>query len=482
MRSVLPSAVAVGLLAAAVSTTSTVAPAAAGRATPTTHISAVKVHRGGPDATIPFHRATSGEAFLNVTVSARGVSWADRGNTSAVVSAYVDDHYVTDIVITSARPVVRRFALGNLRAGGHTLRLHYATGRSPSDAGVASLQGIGIWTMKKTSPAYAAARYAPVLYGRNVAATGDRFQNNHTDAPLVAWHESLPAATPGHSIIEYSVVWSNEDGGTSPPNLMAQWGRTTDIEWIYRVEVNAQGHRVPGSGVFQSPAHGTTVFHGLDDGTHPLLQTCTSNNNVCDKPTLAAQHQAPDPMRFALSTRQVRAPGQPRESLMDRNPWTYQVMAREMVREGRIESPSDPDTFALGDQRTYLYLAVDHDTAPTTAASVVGLAVDVRLKADPTHAYLSNHDIAAWTVNRDDPAATTVELPAGTTPADIASIAVTRVPSPVDPTNTASLHVTHLNRAFFLGHDYLPHPSFARLRLDTTLTVDSPTAVVWTGS
>src|SRR5262249_15480161 len=186
-------------------------------------------------------------------------------------------------------------------------------------------------------------------------------------------------ATAGHSIIEYSVVWSNEDGGTSPPALMAQWGRTTDIEWIYRVEVNARGHRVPGSGVFQSPAHGTTVFHGQYDGTHPLLQTCPSNNNVCDKPTLKTQHQAADPMRFALSTRQVRPIGQPREHLMDVHPWTYQVMAREMVREGKVEPTSDPATLSLGDPRTYLYLAVDHDTVPPGAASGVGLAVEVQL-------------------------------------------------------------------------------------------------------
>ena len=73
-------------------------------------------------------------------------------------------------------------------------------------------------------------------------------------------------------MIEYSVVWSNEDGGTgaSAGLLMAQWGRTTDIEWIYRVEVDAKGRRVPGSGVFQSPNHGTTTFRGRYDGTHPL--------------------------------------------------------------------------------------------------------------------------------------------------------------------------------------------------------------------
>ena len=124
-------AVAVGILAAAAAVTTTLAPASAEGPAHATRasVTSVIVHRGGPDATVRFHRAAAGEVFLKVTVSARGVSWADRGNESAVVSASVDGHYATDIVITSAGPIGRRFALGHLRAGGHTLQLHYATGR-----------------------------------------------------------------------------------------------------------------------------------------------------------------------------------------------------------------------------------------------------------------------------------------------------------------------------------------------------------------
>ncbi len=114
-----------------------------------------------------------------------------------MVSAYVDGHYATDIVITSASPVTRQFALGHLRAGGHTLRLHYAARRSPSNAGVARLQDIGFSHRPALQhPAYVAAKYAPVLYGRNVAGLGGRFQNNRTDTPLVAWHQVLPARSP----------------------------------------------------------------------------------------------------------------------------------------------------------------------------------------------------------------------------------------------------------------------------------------------
>jgi len=467
-------AVAASLLAAGLSATTTLAPASAERpARAAAHVGSVKVHRGGPDATVAFHRSRAGEVFLDVTVSARGVSWAERGNESAVVSAYVDGHYATDVVITSAGAVARQFALGHLGTGRHTLRLHYAAGRSPSDAGVAKLENIAFRTVAPGSTAYAAARFAPVLYGRDVTGLGGRFQNNRTDTPLVAWHEVLPAATPGHSVIEYSVVWSNEDGGTATSALMARWGRTTDIEWIYRVEIDAHGHRVPGTGAFQSPNHGTETFRGRYDGTHPLLQTCTSNNNVCDAKALKAQHQAADPMRFALSTREVLPAGQPREHVMDANPWTYQVMAREMVREHKVEPMPDPSSPAMGDQRTYLYVAVDHDTVPPASAGGVGLTVDVTLDDHTT--YTSNHGNTFLTVNRDDPAATTVELPTGTTPADIASISVSRVVVPPVADTGASLTVTDVQRAFFLGSTYLPRPSFLQWHGSLTLTTASPT-------
>jgi hypothetical protein len=389
-----------------------------------------------------------------------------------VVSAYVDGHYATDIVITSAGPVKREFALGHLGKGRHTLRLHYASGRSRSDAGVAKVAHITFRTVRRSSPRYAAVKYAPVLYGRSMAAFGGRFQNNRTDTPLVAWHQRLPADHAGHSLIEYSVVWSNEDGGTDTSGLMAKWGRTTDIEWVYRVEINRKGKRVPGSGVFQAENHETKKFRGKYDGTHPLIQTCTANNNICDK--------VKDPMRFALSMRDGLGARQPREHVMDRQPWTYQVMAREMVREKKIESTPDPLTVAVGDQRTYLYVAVTHDTDPAGSAGGVGLAVDVTLTGGAT--YASDHDQALsilYTINRNGPAATTVELPAGTTADDIESIAVRRVPINTD--NGASLTVTALKRAFFLRSNYLPRSSFAHWHGSVTLTSGSPTATVWSG-
>jgi hypothetical protein len=311
-------------------------------------------------------------------------------------------------------------------------------------------------------------RNAPVLYGRNLPDLGDQFQSSTTDTPAFEYHEILPAQTPGHQVLQYTVIWSNEDGGTNSPALMARWGRTTDIEWAYRVEVDATGTPVPGTGVYQAANHQTLTFAGTYEGSRPRMETCTSNNNLCDT--------VDDPMRFSPAPIQALPDGRPREYMMDANSWLYPVMAQEMTREGKIESPTSPDTPELGDQRTYLYLAVTHTAAPSTDAGNVGLSIGVRLKGDPK-LYRSDHATADWSITREGPAATTVELPAGTQPSDIAEIDALR--TPVVETG-ASLTVTRVSRAFFLQPDYLPAASFIDWTGSTVLTEQAPTATLWT--
>ena len=320
----------------------------------------------------------------------------------------------------------------------------------------------------KTSDVALVLRNAPVLYGRNIAALGDQFQSSTTDTPVFEYHEILPAQTPGHKVIQYTVIWSNEDGGTNTPDLMARWGRTTDIEWAYRVEVDAQGKPVPGTGVYQAPNHATLNFAGAYEGSRPLLETCTSNNNLCDT--------VDDPMRFSLAPLATLPAGQPREYLMDTNPWIYPVMAQEMTREGQIESPSDPATPAVGDQRTYLYLAVTHTASPSNQAGNVGLSIGVRLKGSDT-LYTSHHAIPSSSITREGAAATTIELPAGTEPSDVAEVVGLR--TPVTETG-ASLTVTRITRAFFLQQDYLPGDSFIDWTGEKTLTQAAPETALWT--
>ena len=130
-------------------------------------------------------------------------------------------------------------------------------------------------------------------------------------------------------MIEYTVIWSNEDGGTNTPSLMARWGRTTDIEWLYRVTVDANGNRI--SDAYQSIGHGTQAFDGIREDDHPLMQVVTSNNNMASVTDLATSSG----YRFFLETGEALPANRAREAMMDAHPWSYLVMAKEMAREGQ---------------------------------------------------------------------------------------------------------------------------------------------------
>ncbi|MFC4119993.1 hypothetical protein [Nonomuraea zeae] len=431
----------------------------------------IQVRRDHSDVRVPFVVKRSGEALIDLNAAAPGTDWAVKGGESAVVSIYVDNRYATDLVVSGDQPLHRQLALGRVSAGPHQLRLHFAGERSAAGSTSVRLDGVKVTTYAPGSADYLALRYAPIVHGRANPELGTPDQNATTDTPLIAWHESGPGTAPGRTKLTYSVVWSNEDGGTNTPALMARWGRTTDIEWIYDVEVDEHGNRVAGSDTYQAANHQTLHFSGKYEGDHALLETCTSNNNMCDQVT--------DPMRFFLSALATRPADQAREHMMDTNPWTYQIMSKEMIREGKIEAASDttPATPEVSDQRNYLYAVVKKTTdRPNTGSSWVGVALGVRLKSGAT-VYVSNHVDPTWSIQRDDTAATTVELPPGTTADDIEEITANRVVVGTD--NGAVVHVTGIKRGFFLGQDYLPQPSFLSWNGDVTVDPATPSAVLW---
>ena len=436
----------------------------------------IVVERGGPAQTVPFTADRDGEAVISFAASAPGVSWDREDAESAVVSIAVDGRHVTDLVVPSSDPVERSLGLGRVEQGDHEVTLQFADGGSAPAAERVTLDRTRVQMPSDAdngTDAGTAQRHAPIVAGRTGWPFGDPHQNATTDTPLLAWHETRPADAPGHRIIEYSLVWSNEDGGTDTPALMARWGRTTDVEWVYRVEVDESGRRVDGTAVYQGPLHLTLRFTGRFEGDHPVLQTCTQNNLMCDV-------ISPDPpLRFLLDATKTRPADRAREVVMDREPWTYRVAAQELVREGKIEQPSDPATPAVGDQRTYLFVEFAKTTgAPAGNGSAPGVALGVRLKSDPSTLYRSDHDRADWTIDRDGAVATTVELPEGTTAADIASIEALRRPTGAGD-NGAPATVTSINRGFFLDESYLPQPSAFQWEGSVTLTPENPSAVLW---
>jgi hypothetical protein len=153
-------------------------------------------------------------------------------------------------------------------------------------------------------------------------------------------------------------------------------------------------------------------------------------------------------------------------------------MAREIVREGRVEPTPDPATPEVSDQRNYLFAEVDKDTrygTPPASGSWVGTALEVLVDG---RWYSSHHGEPTWSIQRDEPAATTVELPPGTTAADVEAIKAVAVPVGTPPADWR-IDVTSLNRGFFLGKDYLPGASFLTWRGTASLTPASPEAVIW---
>jgi hypothetical protein len=417
-----------------------------------------------------FETERAGEAKLALTASAAGTDWGTAGRESAVLSVVLDGRALQSVVtFNGAQPFTYRLALGRVGAGEHSVTVSFDAAKSPPGVTGAEVEHL----QASMAPAGdLVARYAPILYGRDLPEIAGRYENNHTDAPLLAYHTTA-ADSQGNRTIEYTTIWSNEDGGTNTPALMARWGRTTDIEWIYRVVVDAQGNRV--SDAYQAANHETKAFDGVREADHPLLQTATANNNT-SAVTDPAQSSG---YRFFLDTSDTLTLGRARESDMDSHPWSYRVMAAEMLREGKVEPVASPDRPDMSDQRNYLFAEFRKATsypAPPLPGTWVGVALQVKLKGDPRW-YASNHAVPDWSIQRDDPAATTIELPPGSAQGGVEAIKAVAVP--VASTADYRITVTSLNRGFFLGPDLVPQPSFVQWSGSATLSPTRPEAVIW---
>src|SRR5690242_6403131 len=178
------------------------------------------------------------EGFLSFRASAPGTDWGRPGHEAAMLSVAVDGRSIGDVIaVRGARPATYRVALGRVRTGTHIVALFLDRRRSPRKVRQAQAGKLRITLAKPTN---LVSQYAPILYGRDLPEIPGRFENNHTDAPLLAYHTITKDAA-GNTTIEYTVIWSNEDEGTDTAALMARWGRTTDIEWIYRVTLDRRG-------------------------------------------------------------------------------------------------------------------------------------------------------------------------------------------------------------------------------------------------
>ncbi|HYL78763.1 MAG TPA: response regulator [Bryobacteraceae bacterium] len=373
-----------------------------------------------------FQVSKRGEVVAELEMRAPGTDWAIPGHEAKLVTVLVDGNSQQQVMLyAGADAFSYPIFLGVLAAGPHRLDI--------------SGEGVDFVGARFREDSSDFVAHAPVLYAR-ANTVGE-----HTDIPLVVYCERL--TEDGNPFLQYTVIFSNEDGGTSTRALMARWGRTTDVEYVYRVFLAPDGSARRAT--IQVKDHKEVEFHGKREGTHPLLMPITDNNMIGEADTTI-------PIRYRIAPVLADLNGHSREELMDQHPITYKLMAQELKREDKLRPFGKVDGEKVSDPRNYLYFEME------LARSEASVAALVRLKGD-SHwfsSHLGHADFAIRTWRRNSAESphgfvrTTVELPPGTKPEQIAEIGFECLL--VDKAADSACRVEAVTKCFFLDRDYTP--------------------------
>jgi hypothetical protein len=247
---------------------------------------------------------------------------------------------------------------------------------------------------------------------------------------------------------QYTVIFTNEDGGTPTDRLMATWGRTTDIEFVYGLPVGKD------VGEIQAEGHKWVPFAGPSVGPHPILWVATQNNMVAD-------HGPDDAITFAPAPMMVDLTGTSREAVMDRQPWMYAATSKEMKREGRIDPDGQPGSGTIPDPRRYGTVEACGDVTDATLAFDVG----VRGADGAVAWFATDRGDTRFRIARGGCFRGGAPLPEGTTPAQIVGLRVRAYPRPPRegetslPPGSGSVTMHSVGMIFMLDDNYGPSKS-----------------------
>jgi hypothetical protein len=415
------------------------------------------------DLTVP------AEVHAVVTARCAGCDWGRRGREAAVLTVTVDGRESQDLVLArGASSATYAIALGPASPGRHRVALSLDRGSTAPVARDVTVEDVRLIVIPEGDPGYLAAAFAPMLYARPDALA--RF----SDVPLLLWYEV--DALPSGRRIRYSVVFSNEDGGTPADRLMATWGRLTDIEFVYGVELDAAGRVV--SERYQGREHRILPFRGRRLGRHPLLWVVTENNMLAESGK-GRRRIAPAPFPFDLTSVS-------REAVMDAHPWTYRVSSEEARREGRVREDAVPGSRAVPDPRRFAYLEACADVKEVALT----FAVATRGSDGRLAWHESNGDEPKYRIQRSPDHFPNgcfrgaVALPAGTRDTDVAGLrfrAYTRAPAEGEkplPPGAATARLTRVNRLFRLSEDYAVGRTLLAWSGDLPIEVDGASVEV----
>ena len=392
---------------------------------------------GAETGHLTFESTSAGEAIANLTIHCERCAWDQAGSEAVVLAIKLDDHPVQHLPVVRTGRGEYRVLLGSVMPGSHAVTVkedQQLTAASLRGAGAAHIEDIAVTQIAQSAADYLPIALAPIVYAR--PNTVGRF----TDVPVLMWYELEPSERGMR--YRYTVIFTNEDGGTPTDRLMATWGRTTDIEYLYSVEVDAAGAILDED--MQGPNHKVLPFKGRREGRHPLLWVSTENNMVLDSGDTAVRY-APAPVPAQLADRS-------REAVMDAHAWTYQVMAKELMREGKIVPGAPPGNGTISDPRRHAYLeacGVAGDSALMFSIRVGDLWI------------ASDRGITDYRITRDGCVRVAVPLPAAATIKDVSAVRVQAF-AREGKTNAVPARLTRINTLFGLDDRFVPGPSILR--------------------
>lgn len=401
-----------------------------------------------------FSVARGGEVVADITAGCARCDWGVAGREAVALELSADGNYSQHLLLLRGeRPAEYRVMLGALGAGTHHLDISRDSARSARGAGDVAFGPIRFETYAPDSPEYPWLSRAPILRAR--PGSVERF----SDAPLVMYAEQNVSGESGSRYqLQYTVIFTNEDGGTPADRLMATWGRTTDIEFIYGLTAPSGGNE-PHEEI-QAAGHKWIAFHGPRRGLHPVVWVATDNNMVAD-------HGPDDVITFAPAPQLVSLDRTSRESVMDANPWMYAVTSAEMVRENEVDAAAPAGSGRIPDPRRYATIEACGDVHDATLAFDIGVT-----RGSDVEWFATDRGNPQFRIARGGCFRGGAPLPDDTTPQNIVGLRVrayTR-PSregeaPLAP-GTGHVVMTRVNRVFMLNRDFVPVPA----------------RIVWTGS
>jgi hypothetical protein len=381
------------------------------------------------------------EVVATITAGCGRCDWAAERREALLLELRVDGVYSQHVaLVRGSSPSAYPVMLGRLAPGTHLVALRVDTARSAPDAGPLDVTDVSFKTYSSDTPEFDWLQYAPRLRAR--PGTVEKF----SDFPLVMYAErNIRGETGQQYRYQYTVIFTNEDGGTPTDRLMATWGRTTDIEFVYGLP---EGKTV---GEIQAEGHKWIPFAGPTAGTHPVLWVATLNNMVAD-------HGPEDAITFAPAPTMVDLAGTSRESVMDGQPWMYAATSKEMQREDRIDPLAEAGSGKIPDPRRYATVEACGAVADATLAFDIG----VRDSAGTIAWYPTDRGDPRFRIARGGCFRGGAPLAEGTTPGQIAALRVRAYPRPpregesAQPPGSGSVTIESVNMIFMLDSAYVP--------------------------